>query len=389
MTDEAPPPRPSPAGPAARLSATFGDPRLRALPWPFLLVVVIPTLAAAIYFLFLATPRYVSEARFVVRAAGQSQPSALGVTLQGAGLAPAQTDAFAVHDYVRSRDALAELGRKHDLRTLLGRDADILSRWPRPWDSRSDEGLHKGFQRFVAVGYDSTTGISTLRVEAFRPEDAQALAEDLLAGGERLVNRMNARAALDAVSDAEQAVEEARARLTDAQGALTAFRNRERFIDPAGPAAESAALIGRLNADVAGLRAERAQIASEAPQSPRLPGLDTRIAALERQIEAERARMAGGAASLAPRVGAYEDLVQEREFADRQLAEAAAALVEARQDARRQRLYLQRIVDPGRPDEALLPHRGLSILTVLISLLLIYGIGRLIWAGLREHRQAA
>lgn len=385
---------PPPGGPASdsplrleRLLTPRGVQTARRLPWPFLLIVVIPTVLAAIYFLLIASPRYVSEARFVVRAPNQPQPSAVGVALQGAGIAPAQTDAFAVHDYIRSRDALRELEKTHDVAAMIGGRGDVFSRWPLPWESRTFEGRHKGFQRFVTVGYDSTTGISTLRVEAFRPDDARTLAEALLRGGEGLVNRMNARAAADAVSEAVVAQQEAEDRLAGAQGRLTAFRTRERFIDPAGPAAESAELVGQLLASVAALRAERAQIAAEAPQSPRLPGLDVRINALERQVAAERARVAGSPGSLAPQVGAYETLLQERLVAERQLTEAAAALVQARQDARRQTLYLQRIVDPGRPDEAILPHRWLAILTVLISLLLIYGVGWLVWAGVREHRQ--
>lgn len=362
--------------------------RVRALPWPLLLVVGLPTLLAAIYFLLIASPLYVSEARFIVRAPNQPQPSALGVTLQGAGLAPTQTDAFAVHDYIRSRDGLAELNRRFDVAQMLGgRGGDLFSRYPRPWESRSQEGQHKGFQRFVMVGYDSTTGISTLRVEAFRPEDAQGLAEGLLQGGEGLVNRLNRRAAADAVAEAERAQIEAQTALATAQARLTAFRNRERFIDPQRAAAESTQLIGQLSATVAGLRAERAQLAAEAPQSPQLPSLDNRIAAYEGQIAAERAKVAGNAGSLAPRVGAYEDLVLARELADRQAGEADAALIEARQDARRQRLYLERIVNPGRPDQAMEPRRLLSILTVLITMLLIYGIGWLVWAGVREHRQ--
>jgi capsular polysaccharide transport system permease protein len=52
-----------------------------------------------------------------------------------------------------------------------------------------------------------------------------------------------------------------------------------------------------------------------------------------------------------------EDLVLERQFADRQLAEATTALVEARQEARRQALYLERVVGPGLPDEATRPRR--------------------------------
>tara|TARA_R110002124_G_scaffold77505_1_gene207458 strand:+ start:1781 stop:2947 length:1167 start_codon:yes stop_codon:yes gene_type:complete len=362
--------------------------RLTGLPWPFLLVVGLPTLLAAIYYLLIASPRYVSEARFIVRAPAQTQPSALGVALQGVGLPGAQTDAFAVHEYIRSRDGLRDLATHYDVAAMLGRPGtDILSRYPRPWDSRTFEGLHRGYLRFITVGYDSTTGISTLRVEAFTPADAEGMAETLLRGGEGLINRLNMRAATDAVAAAEQAQTEARTRLAAAQQRLIAFRNRERFIDPARTAAEGGKLIGDLMATVASLKADRSQLAAEAPQSPRLPGIDSRIAAFERQIALERAKIAGDAGSLAPQVSAYEDLVQEREFAGQQLTEAAAALVLARQESRRQSLYLERVVNPSRPDEPVEPRRWMALLTVLASALLIYGIGWLVWAGVREHGQ--
>jgi len=88
-----------------------------------------------------------------------------------------------------------------------------------------------------------------------------------------------------------------------------------------------------------------------------------------------------------PAVSAYEDLVTERELADRQLSEATAALLAAERDARRQALYLQRVVSPNLADEPILPRRWLSILIVLIGSLLLYGVGWLVWSGLREHRQ--
>ena len=84
----------------------------------------------------------------------------------------------------------------------------------------------------------------------------------------------------------------------------------------------------------------------------------------------------------------YEDLVLERELADKELTAANAALTTAEQDARRQKLYLDRIVNPSLPDAATQPKRLLSILTVLFSALLIYGVGWFIWSGAREHRQA-
>ena len=97
--------------------------------------------------------------------------------------------------------------------------------------------------------------------------------------------------------------------------------------------------------------------------------------------------MAGAQGSLAPKISTYEDLVLNREFADKQLAAATAALTTAEQEARRQKLYLDRIVNPSLPDEAMEPRRWLSLLTVFASCLLIYGLLWLMWAGVREHRQ--
>lgn len=370
---------------------TFRDapkPWWRRLPLGFLLVVALPTLLAAIYFLLIATPVYVSEARFIVRQANQATPSSLGVMLQGVGLSSAQSDAFAVHEFINSRDAVEQIGQRYDIAAILNPPgADAFSRYPRLWDSRSQEGLYKGFRRFVAVGFDSTTGISTLRVRAFRAADSRAISEALLVGGEQLVNRLNDRARADAVAEATMARDEARTRLSDAQNQLTAFRTREQFIDPELSARESSALIGGLLATVAQLRADRAQLAGEAPQSPQLPVLDGRIGAYERQIAAERSKVAGTSNSLAPRVGIYEDLSMQRELADRELAQATTALISAQQESRRQKLYLDRIVNPNLPDKPTEPRRWTAILTIFASALLIYAVGWLVWAGVREHQQ--
>lgn len=360
----------------------------RRIPVGALLIVGLPTLLAMIYYLMIASPRYVSETQFVVRAAGQSTPSSIGIALQGVGLAPTQTDAFAVHEYITSRDGLTELSRRYEIAEILAPPGvDAFSRYPRPWEGRSREALYEGFQRFVTVGYDSTTGISTLRVEAFRPRDAQALTEALLGGGEQLINRLNERSAADAVAQARQAREDARARLSAAQQQLTAFRNREQIIDPTTTAEQSGELIGNLLTEVARLRADRAQVASEAANSPQLPVFDSRIRAYESQIAAERQKVAGNAGSLAGKLSLYEDLNLARELADRELAQATAAVITAEQEARRQRLYLDRVVSPSLPDEASEPRRWLAILTVFASCVLIYGVGWLIYAGVREHRQ--
>lgn len=360
------------------------------IPWMFTLVVALPTLIASIYFFLMASPQYVSEARFIVRnASGGGAPSAFGVALQGVGLSGSQTEAFAVHEYITSGQAVTDLSSKLDLAAVLGPpEADFLSKYPRLGESRSKEGLKKALERYVTVGYDSTTGISTLRVQAFKPKDAQLVAQTLLVGGEKLVNRLNERSRTDTLADARFARDEAQRRLDMVQSQIAAFRNDQQIVDPGRAAIESGQLIGTLMAAAMQLRAERDQLASTAPQSPALPTLDARIAAYDRQIAKQRAEVAGSAASLAPSVGVYEELLRRREFATEELAQMTKIYLTAEQDVRRQNLYLERIVQPSIPQESLEPQRLVAVLSVFGTMVLIYGLSLLLWTGFREHRQA-
>jgi capsular polysaccharide transport system permease protein len=98
--------------------------------------------------------------------------------------------------------------------------------------------------------------------------------------------------------------------------------------------------------------------------------------------------MAGDNTSLAPKIGEYERLTMEREFAAKELTVASTSLETAREEARRKRLYLERIVPPNVPDTALLPRRLFSIAMVFATMCLIYGTVVLVIAGLKEHGQS-
>lgn len=375
-------------GPLSRPQTAGGVVHRRpALPWAFVGVVVVPTLIAAIYLIFLASPRYVSEAQFIVRSSDEGAVTSLGSALEGVGIGSKSANAHAVLEYVKSSDGIAELAQTVDVRKMYARaGTDVLSRLPRPFTDPSNETFRQQFNSYLTVGYDSQTGISTLRVEAFTAEDAQRIADGLLQGGERLVNRLSDRSASDAVVQAEQNVLEAQARVDRSLEGLTAFRNREGLIDPASSARAGGELVGELSLNLATMRAERSQVASDTPGSPQLPVIDSRIRALEGQIAIEREKIVGGASSLAPKISSYESLQTEREFSERLLASSTAALHTAQLEARRKRLYIDRVVNPDRPDRAVEPKRMLALLAVFASLMLVYGLGWLVLAGVRESR---
>ena len=79
------------------------------------------------------------------------------------------------------------------------------------------------------------------------------------------------------------------------------------------------------------------------------------------------------------------ELPVEKEFADKQLAAAMAALEQARAEALRQQLYIERVAQPKVPDSSLEPDRVRGVLTTFVLGLLFWGIVSLLISGVREH----
>ena len=82
----------------------------------------------------------------------------------------------------------------------------------------------------------------------------------------------------------------------------------------------------------------------------------------------------------------YQRLQLEREFADKRLTAALSSLQEARNEARRQQAYVERIVQPSLPDEAQQPRRLRGIFATFVLGLVAFGVLTMLLAGIREHK---
>lgn len=352
----------------------------------FVLVVLLPTALASGYFGFIAADRFVSESSFVVRSAKQPLAGGLGSLLQMTGISRSQDDAYSVQEYILSRDAVAALSQHLRLRDIFARPGtDFIARFPNPISGNSDEELFLYYKRMVETIHVSTTGITTLRVQAFRPDDALALNKTLLTLGEELVNRMNERIRGDAIRFAEGDVSRAQDRLVATQIKITEFRNSELMLDPNKSSVIVAELIGRLSAELAVSTAQLREVEAASPSSPQIQGLQRRAAALENQISLERQRVSSSSDGLAAKIADFERLNLERDFAVKALASAVTNLEVARNEARRQQLYLERVVEPHAPDYAGEPQRIKNVFITFMGCILFFFIGWLLFSGIREH----
>lgn len=356
----------------------------------FLITVFIPTTFAAVYFGLYASDVYISESRFVVRTPQRApQQGVIGALLQGSGFQRAQDDSFTLHDFMNSRDALRALDAKLNLKSAFSSpELDPLNRFPLPWMADSFESLFKYYSKQVAVNHDAVSSITTLTVRAFTPEDSYNINAMLLAMGEGLVNQINDRGRLDLIKYATADVAEAEAKAKAAAAALASYRNRRAVYDPERQSALQLQQVTKLQDELISAKMQLAQVRSLSPANPQIPTLERRVKAIEADMASEMSKVAGGGTknSFTDKAAEFERLQLDRTFAERQMASAMANLETARSEARRQQLYLERIVQPNKPDEALEPRRLRSVLATLIIGLVMWGVFSMLLAGIREHR---
>ncbi|HEX2632007.1 MAG TPA: hypothetical protein VHM22_04265 [Bradyrhizobium sp.] len=352
------------------------------------LFVGVPTLLAAVYYGLIASPIYVSESSFVIKTPGQkSMPSlSLANLVQTSGFTGGQEQTKEVLQYIRSRDALQDLQRGTDVRTKFSeRGADFLSRFPQPFHDGSFENLYHFYGSMIGADIDPDSGLAVLSVRAFTPGDAYQINERLLDLSESLVNRLNQRAEGRGLAEAERRVQDAELRLRNARVALSAFRNQQELIDPTRQAAGVLEISNKLVSEQAALQAQLDLMLRVAPRNPTIPAVRSRIQAIGREIAAQNGRAVGTPTGIASKLSNYEKLNVEQEFATQMLTAANTALEQSRTEAQKQQFYLERVVEPNKPDESTLPHRFKRIMMVFAVSLCLYFIGWMLVVGILEH----
>ncbi|WP_228770988.1 hypothetical protein [Cupriavidus sp. U2] len=362
--------------------------RVRNLDRLLVCTVIIPTILATVYYGLIASDVYISESRFVVRSPEkESQASLVGALLQSTGFSRSQDDIYAVNDYVLSRDALSVLNQDdYFLKAYSTKDADFIGRFPAFDFDRSFEGLFRYYKKQVDVTLDSTSSITTLTVDAFKAEDARRINQLLLEQGEQLVNRMNDRARRDMVEAASEEVARAEARVKAAAVAVSGYRSDQSIFDPDRQSALQLQQASGIQESLVASRTQLAQLQAIAPQNPQIPVLKNKIATLEAEMAKASGSVVGRKGSFAGKAPAYERLILEREFAEKQLASAMTSLETSRSQARRKQLYLERISQPSLPDKAIEPRRIRGIITVFLVGMIMWGVLALLISAVREHK---
>lgn len=363
----------------------------------FLLLVIVPSLFATVYFVFFASDQFVSESRFAVRAIAaeddSSSKNALAAAASGAaaamsGISSASQNAHIVASYIRSPALVADMLKTTNLREVFTRqEADFWARLKR--DATLDE-LTTYWLSMVKASIDGPSGIVTLEIAAFRREDALLLARETLRLSEALVNDISNRARRDATATAEEEVFRTFATVRKSLANLQQYRNEAGVINPVETATDTGKLMIQLLAEK--IRIENDLFVGKRQMSenaPSIRNLQSRLQTIDAQIADLRGKLSGSQTTddnIAAKLNKFEELEVERQFAEKRYEISLASLDRARMMAERQNVYLTTFVQPTLPQQPKYPRRfALSVIFPLV-LFSLWSIAALIWASVEDHR---
>ena len=351
----------------------------------FVLIVVLPLMAGAVYLWQVAADQYASYVGFSVRSETEESASSLLGSL-GNMIQSSSSDPDVLAKFLVSHDLVATIDDQLDLRAMWSRHPeDVL--FTLRGDGASLEQLLSYWQRMVTV--HENAGMIDLRVNAFTPQHAKAIADAVLAASQKMVNDLNDVSRNDMLRYANEDLEQALDRLKTARQALTKFRNDYQMVDPTGDVAGQIGVVTSLQQQLADALIQMGVLQANAqPGDPRIQQVQLRIDVIRDQIANER-RKFGSAGSqtedLSEVVGKYEGLAIDLRYAEQTYTAALAQVETASNDAQRQTRYLATYVQPTLPEKSEYPNR-LAWLGVLgLVLLALWG---LVLAGLKKSRAA-
>lgn len=353
---------------------------------PLWLAALALMLLFALYWSALAARRYVSEAHVVVDAV--QLPNSIPAPDFSAALTGANPprDILLLRDYLLSTDMLAKLDARLNLRAHYSESSDPFSRLL--YKDGPFEWFLRHYRSRVSVEYDDTAGVLVILAQAYTPQMAHDIARALVEDGERFMNELAQKLAREQVAFAEREVAASGKRMAQSRQVLLAFQNAQGLVSPGGTVGDISAVVGRLEGERSDLQARRGALeAYLAPAAPDLVQVNEQIRAVDKQLGAQRARLASTTGKTLNRVAEeYDRLAFEASFQLTVYNTAITALERARLDAMRMLKKVSLLQQPTMPQYSAEPGRLYYSALFVLGTLLLTGILSLLIAVIREHR---
>lgn len=336
------------------------------------------------YWLF-SSDRYVSDATIIIQNPDTMNADGFNLAqLMAGGLS--LPDQLLLQEHLLTVDMLKKLDASLDLRSHFSDSSkDIASRmW---FKDASMEWFHRHFKNRVDVSFDTINGVLRISTQAYSAVMAHDITDMLVKEGEKYMNEMSHKLAQTQVLFLNELVESAQKNMMEASDRLLAFQNSKGLLSPKATVDSIHAIIDKLESQRTSIQTQIAALpGSLAANHPNRRALNTALAAVEKQIKAEKAKLASTKGKpLNSLVEEEHQLEMDLKFKQDLYQSALEGLEKGRMNSARTLKVVSVIQSPTMPEYPWEPRRIYGIVSTLCIALCLLGTARLLKGVVMDH----
>lgn len=258
------------------------------------ILIGIPLLAALVYGTIITPSSKAVSSSFVIMKAGESRNGGQLAGIMGLGGGEGLGDAYRIREYLKSREAMQIMEAKYGFLSHFSNGT--FDPFSRPLTMPIfGQDAHDFYQRKINIGIDVREGIVRLEVEALNDEDAARFANGLLELARLRTKEISDMLNRDQTASLQDDVQRAEAQMREASNELARAQRQNREVDPQLAATSAYQMISTLQTNLLARQAQRdALLSNNLTESPLLSRLNSEISSLNKQIQQQQEKLAGG-----------------------------------------------------------------------------------------------
>ena len=343
---------------------------------------------STIYFLFIKTELYESKTAIIVRdLSAQSSSGGFELSFLGGGSSTQVQDSLVVQEYLLSLDVFLLLDKEFHLTEHYKSDKlDLIGRLHT--DAKMEDTL-EFYRNRLLITYDEISGILYVAYAHPTPKVSQDILKFLVEHVEKELNEFNRRKARKQLKFILVEHQKHKEQMEASAKTLEAYQNKHLLLDPSANAASSSAIIASLEASLTQKQIALSSLRAYMNESSHeIQALKNEIKGIKSSIVKKKRGLSGKDKSrLNKTLFEYEKLKMALEFETEVYKGSLIQLETTRLDVSKEAKTLSVLSKPNLPDGYTYPNKQKVFITLLIVVLLMYGIFSMLTSIIRDHKE--
>lgn len=349
-------------------------------------LILIPILIGFIYTFFIAELKYESKAEYLVK--NLNGVNKVANPFQGLllGSSSEKQDALIIESYLKSFQTFEYLDKKFKLKEFYTSNrTDILERLSK---DEAIEFFYNLYLKNIRFEFDENSNISSLYFSINDNKLAKKIVDELLFISEEYLNNINKKNALTEKSFIEEKISENQTKLKVVEEKLKAFQKENELLDPEIEINFNNTLLLSLIKELIQFKSEfnlKSKFLNE--NNTELKLLKEKIEEVERNIQNIKSNFySNNKKSLNNLFFEFQYLKGELELEKTIYKEALISFELTKIDTIKKSKTIEIVSKPFVAEREIYPNKFMLFLTILIIILMLFGIFKFITALIKEHK---